>query len=457
MGSAVDSAGVHMNRPPSRRRTLSRAPRYAVAGLLLGIVPAHAAAQVVDRTVPSAVTNVTKEQLESLPPGRDLKTILDLHNQVRSQVNAPPLQWDPRLAAQAAAYGPQLAQYGRPIHAPREGRKTSRENLLQALPGTSPGAMVGVWIGERDNFVPGIFPDVSRTGNWADVGHYTQMIWPTTTHLGCAIHRGGQFDWLICRYSPPGNQDGDPVIAIPPTRIAQGPVININQSGGEVQQQAAPQEEGTTHPSNRQTADKGTASAPPPATTPASPPGARTETENFRTSRRIAFCGHMWIIVDTYNDSGTKTGELSLHFSPSGYEINPTRQDIYPKGFAFSVESTRDADLRLIEMWRYQIANQGDLVDLPVMGPWSPFNNCWTQSLWWAQYGIEPNEPVRQPEGFPADCEITPEPDWDEKTRRLGLAWDNAQTVGEHFDVLKQGVSEAFRSFTDCFSSDSDE
>lgn len=72
----------------------------------------------------------------------------------------------------------------------------------------SPEQMVGTWIRERSYYRPGLFPAVSRTGNWMDVGHYTQMIWRTTTHVGCAVHRTARFDYLICRYSPPGNVDG---------------------------------------------------------------------------------------------------------------------------------------------------------------------------------------------------------------------------------------------------------
>ena len=44
-------------------------------------------------------------------------------------------------------------------------------------------AMVGGWASEKRFFAAGIFPNVSRTGDWEDVGHYTQMIWPTT-HAG---------------------------------------------------------------------------------------------------------------------------------------------------------------------------------------------------------------------------------------------------------------------------------
>jgi hypothetical protein len=167
---------------------------------------------------PQQTTGGSTDRAAALEPQLDQasSTLLSMHNQVRAEAGVPPLQWHPQLAAQAAAYGPQLAQYGRPVHAPRQGRETSRENLMQALPGTPVSTMVNVWIAERRHFRPGTFPNVSRTGNWADVGHFTQMIWPTTTHLGCAVHRGGQFDWLICRYSPAGNKDGQSVGLAPP-------------------------------------------------------------------------------------------------------------------------------------------------------------------------------------------------------------------------------------------------
>ncbi len=199
---------------------------------------------------PVAITSVSREQLERLPAGRrlddllrtcpsqtipaisrppvlpampppglslqcmrpdnlELITVYRAHNQLRAQFGSRPLFWDPQLAAQARSYGPTLAGYGRPVHSVRTGREWSRENLLQALPGTSADRMVNVWVAERRYFRPGVFPNVSVTGNWADVGHFTQMVWPTTTAVGCAVQRGiGRSDWLICRYAPPGNRDG---------------------------------------------------------------------------------------------------------------------------------------------------------------------------------------------------------------------------------------------------------
>jgi hypothetical protein len=68
--------------------------------------------------------------------------------------------------------------------------------------------MVGGWGSEKRFFVRGAFPNNSRTGNWFDVGHYTQIVWPTTTRVGCAVASNGRNDYLVCRYSPAGNIDG---------------------------------------------------------------------------------------------------------------------------------------------------------------------------------------------------------------------------------------------------------
>jgi hypothetical protein len=137
------------------------------------------------------------------------RQLLDAHNRERALVGVPPLQWDPSLAQAAISYGPALAASGRLQHSPRESRPGQRENLWR---GTAyaylPAQMVESWIDEKRYFRPGIFPAVSTTGNWLDVSHYTTMIWRTTTHVGCGVYRTRQWDYLICRYSPPGNLDG---------------------------------------------------------------------------------------------------------------------------------------------------------------------------------------------------------------------------------------------------------
>ena len=228
-----------------------------------------AAASPVPRQVPVTVTTVSADQLNQLPTGRALADLvsnlrcgndiiptvrplpppgvpidglavtpppgapatsmlscvrpvdvrmIDIyrgHNIARARVGAAPLVWDEMLAAGAAPYALTMAQTGQFVHSPREGRRFVRENLASTPHGWSGAQIVGRWAAEQRFFVPGIFPNVSSTGDWNSVAHYTQMIWPTTNRLGCAISTGSGFDWIVCRYSPPGNRDGSYVIPPP--------------------------------------------------------------------------------------------------------------------------------------------------------------------------------------------------------------------------------------------------
>lgn len=135
--------------------------------------------------------------------------LLAAHNRERFAAGALPLAWDPALAAAAAAHAAQLAREGRLRHAPKAQRPGQGENLWIGTAGAYPvEAMAGSWAAERRFFRPGRFPATSRTGHWADTGHFTQMIWPTTRRLGCGIGRSARWEVLVCRYSPPGNVDG---------------------------------------------------------------------------------------------------------------------------------------------------------------------------------------------------------------------------------------------------------
>jgi len=138
--------------------------------------------------------------------------VLAAHNAVRAQARVGPLVWDNALGSAAAAYAQQMAATGRFQHSNRSLRRGTGENLWMGTRGAfSVQAMVGGWASERRWFKPGIFPNVSRTGNWVDVGHYSQMIWPSTTRVGCALASTPRIDYLVCRYAGAGNIDGRPV------------------------------------------------------------------------------------------------------------------------------------------------------------------------------------------------------------------------------------------------------
>jgi len=134
--------------------------------------------------------------------------LLAAHNAERARVGAPALIWSDALEVEARDWARTLIETGRFAHDPRP--HGHGENLWTGWGSRlfTPEDMVGEWIAERADYRPGVFPNVSRTGDWVAVGHYTQLIWRDTTHVGCAIEHRGDQALLACRYSPPGNVDG---------------------------------------------------------------------------------------------------------------------------------------------------------------------------------------------------------------------------------------------------------
>ncbi|MXO72193.1 CAP domain-containing protein [Alteraurantiacibacter buctensis] len=130
--------------------------------------------------------------------------LLDAHNAERTRLGLPLLRWSDRLAGQAQAWADHQAYHGLYEHA--EERHGAGENLWMGWTGTAtPEQMIQAFIDERAYFRPGRFPDVSTTGDWHHVGHYTQLIWPDTEELGCAMAQGRGSEYLVCRYYPAGN------------------------------------------------------------------------------------------------------------------------------------------------------------------------------------------------------------------------------------------------------------
>ncbi len=144
--------------------------------------------------------------------GHDLmrNTVLSVHNQARQDFGVGPVRWNDELAAGALAHAQYMAATGIYGHDRTPGRrKKAGENMWRGTRGVfAYEVMVGVMIAEARHFRPGAFPANSRTGNWLDVAHYTQIVWPTTTEVGCALASSATADYFVCRYAPTGNKDG---------------------------------------------------------------------------------------------------------------------------------------------------------------------------------------------------------------------------------------------------------
>lgn len=137
--------------------------------------------------------------------------LLTAHNAERAAIGVPPLQWNPQLAADARVWANEMATTGRFEHSPDEpGQAPQGENLWAGTPRAfSPEAMVHLWVSEKGDYRPGVFPSNSRSGDVEHVGHYTQLIWRASRQVGCATAVGRDEEFLVCRYSEPGNVYGE--------------------------------------------------------------------------------------------------------------------------------------------------------------------------------------------------------------------------------------------------------
>ncbi|CAL2279522.1 unnamed protein product [Prunus armeniaca] len=79
------------------------------------------------------------------------------------------------------------------------------ENLAEGYGEMTGGQAVKFWVTEKPNY------DYASNTCVGDVcGHYTQVVWRNSTHVGCArakCKNGWMF--VICSYYPPGNYIGE--------------------------------------------------------------------------------------------------------------------------------------------------------------------------------------------------------------------------------------------------------
>jgi uncharacterized protein YkwD len=138
-----------------------------------------------------------------------VKDTLALHNGERARMGVAPLAWDPELARAAAAYAAELAAKNDFRHSPLSARPNQGENLWMGTRGAyNTHEKYDGWLSEKSLYRAGVFPNVSRNGNWAAVGHYTQMVWSGSQRVGCAISSSDSSEVLVCRYFPAGNVMG---------------------------------------------------------------------------------------------------------------------------------------------------------------------------------------------------------------------------------------------------------
>ncbi len=132
-------------------------------------------------------------------------------NAARGDVGDQALVWDPIAATDAANWASYLCAFsGFHVNANRSTEYDQisgtsiyiGENLAGGV--TSPSEAVSLWVAEGQ-----YYDDATNTcsapGNTC--GHYTQVVWSSTTGVGCTLASCGI---AVCDFSPGGNLDGEP-------------------------------------------------------------------------------------------------------------------------------------------------------------------------------------------------------------------------------------------------------
>jgi uncharacterized protein YkwD len=149
---------------------------------------------------------LAKAVLNGTSQGVDLdQSVLAVHNHERALVGVSPLTWNDTLAAGAQTWVDQIATTGEFAHSQCSGcygENLAARNHTTAVPMAQ--ELAG-WVSEKNNYHGGPFDPTTQTNSSNVYAHYTQMVWNNTTEIGCATDSGGGVDYLVCRYTPPGN------------------------------------------------------------------------------------------------------------------------------------------------------------------------------------------------------------------------------------------------------------
>lgn len=172
--------------------------RFAWVGFSLWGLVLSCQAQTVADVTGSAITQTAAQ------------AALDLHNRARQAVGTSPLLWSPELATFAQQWATYLAtEKGcQMAHRPANGPWGTRygENIFWGSAASySARDAANAWYSEIRDYQKAPFGG----DNWYKTGHYTQMVWKRTTHVGMgqAVCSNGAII-IVGNYDPPGNFTG---------------------------------------------------------------------------------------------------------------------------------------------------------------------------------------------------------------------------------------------------------
>ena len=136
---------------------------------------------------------------------------LDITNSYRAKHQAGALEYDQEVEQYAIGRARTLAKNDRMAHLP-QGQNPYGENLFYSWtsdteyhPDDICQQAVESWNSEVKLY------DFANPGFSGGTGHFTQLVWKSTTKLGCASSQASESgNWyVVCNYEKPGNMLGD--------------------------------------------------------------------------------------------------------------------------------------------------------------------------------------------------------------------------------------------------------
>ncbi|CEP11937.1 hypothetical protein [Parasitella parasitica] len=133
----------------------------------------------------------------SATSAKNAKIILKLHNKLRAKHHSPSVKWDTKLATYAQKWSNkcEFKHSGGPYG----------ENLALRYPSWT--AAINGWYNEVKHY------DYNNPGSSDETGHFTAIVWKSTTKIGCGVktcnNLGKGYKLYTCSYAPFGNIVGN--------------------------------------------------------------------------------------------------------------------------------------------------------------------------------------------------------------------------------------------------------
>jgi uncharacterized protein YkwD len=161
-----------------------------------------------DPATPDDCSYVHDSALSAGEPGV-MAGMTEAHDYWRYRVGVPLASWNSSIATNAQEYA-DTCPSGHSSQSSRQnvaGFSYLGENIyFHSSSSADPVGAVDSWASERADYDYG----TPTGGSGAMVGHYTQIVWESSTAIGCGVARcsGGWGTIVVCQYGPGGNYGG---------------------------------------------------------------------------------------------------------------------------------------------------------------------------------------------------------------------------------------------------------